>query len=120
MSSLPKLQDLLETVRVWARGNVAATGVDEAEQIALAVGRAVSETVVEEAIGALEEQRSYAGRSVACDCGYRAAPPRGATSHPPDVALHQPRQHRAHRMYGSVAQQRQMGQMPTPRSARDT
>lgn len=72
MSSLPELQSLLELVRDWTHQNVSAADVDDAEQIALAVGRAVSATVAEEATSALGEQNSYEGCSLACDCSYRA------------------------------------------------
>jgi len=72
MSSVPELQDLLASVRAWTQANVKAKDVDEAEEIALAVGRAVSETVVEESVTGLGAESSYEGTSLACDCGYRA------------------------------------------------
>lgn len=66
------LGDLVAAVREWAQLRARAETLEEAEDLAQEVSRAVGQAVVEELVGRLDERQSYAGSSVACPCGRRA------------------------------------------------
>jgi len=61
--------DLRALVREWYRTQAHPTDLEQAEQVALAVGQVVAECVFEEAVDAWGTRVGYRGPKLACSCG---------------------------------------------------
>lgn len=66
------IEDLLDQVSAWVSEHLSADSLEEAEQMGVAVGRAVARTVTEQGIVSSVERFEQAADGVQCQCGLRA------------------------------------------------
>jgi len=66
------IKDLLDHVSDWVSEHLAPDSLEEAEQMGVAVGRAVARTVTEQGIASSVERFEQAADGVQCQCGLRA------------------------------------------------
>ncbi|NSW56021.1 MAG: ISKra4 family transposase [Armatimonadetes bacterium] len=67
-----QMQDLLDGFRAWCKEHLSVNSVQEAEEMAVTIGRQVAQVVVEEGVEQISHRASYEGCSIACSCGRRA------------------------------------------------
>lgn len=65
-------EDLQARVQQWCESQPAVRDIEELEQFALEVSRAVGQAVMEQGLPELDETRGYRKSSLSCACGHKA------------------------------------------------
>lgn len=67
--STQKIEILQETAAEWCRQNVSADSLSDAEQMAIEIGRKVSQAMLSAMVEQIDEKKTYQGTYIECECG---------------------------------------------------